>query len=45
MTCPRYRHDGRGRRHRARPEAHALRAAADVPLALGIVGLGIATVL
>jgi len=47
MTCPRYRYDDRvgGIVLAVRQKLLPLRAAVDVPLVLGIVGLGIATVL
>jgi len=45
MTCPRYRYDDRVGAIVLAQKLLPLRAAVDVPLALGIVGLGIATVL
>jgi len=43
MTCPRYRYDDRVGGILLAQKLMPLRAAADVPLALWIVGLGIAT--
>ena len=45
MTWPRYRYDDRVGVIVLAQKLLPLRAAVDVPLALGIVGLGIATVL
>ncbi len=45
MTCPRYRYEDRVGGIVLAQKLLPLRAAVDVPLALGIVGLGIATVL
>jgi hypothetical protein len=45
MTCPRSRYDDRVGGIVLAQKLMPLRAAVDVPLVLGIVGLGIATVL